>query len=254
MKRLTIIAVACLFSFLTMAQGNSIYDNLVSECDQLPAFPGGTEALNEFVNSSIEYPEFAIQNNIMGKLTVLIIIDENGKVYDPRIFKGLHPDLDREVVKALKKSPNWTPGMKKGKPIGAEYAIAISVSPQKNNTSTSKENSHKNQITVDIMPYFPGGQAALTEYIEKNMRYSADARRENIAGTVIVGFTIDSTGAVRNPSVLKGVHPVLDNEALRLVKEMPSWSPAKYKGKLVSVSYNVAVPFTLKIKPAIEED
>ena len=100
-------------------------------------------------------------------------------------------------------------------------------------------------LVVEDQPEFPGGTAALLEYLRKNIRYPSICRENNIQGRVIVTFVVNKDGNIVNPEVAKGVNPSLDKEALRVISQMPSWKPGKQRGKPVKVRYSVPVNFRL---------
>lgn len=101
-------------------------------------------------------------------------------------------------------------------------------------------------VVVEEMPMFPGGDAALLKYIHANSKYPENAKANEIEGRVIVRFSITPTGGVDNVSVLKGVDPELDKEAIRVVKTLPEFKPGRQGGKAVPVWYMVPITFTLK--------
>ena len=98
---------------------------------------------------------------------------------------------------------------------------------------------------VEASPQFPGGQLALMEWIKQNMVYPQEAKAKGIEGRVIVKFTIEEDGTVTNGKIMKGVDPLLDNEALRLVSIMPKWSPGSFDGKDTRFTYNLPLLFKL---------
>ncbi|MGB0887282.1 MAG: TonB family protein [Vicingaceae bacterium] len=99
---------------------------------------------------------------------------------------------------------------------------------------------------VDVMPEFKGGKEALMKYLGTNIKYPKEAAKENIEGLVWVSFIIDTKGTVKEAAVKTPIHTLLDNEALRVIKEMPKWTPGKHKGKNVSVKYTLPINFKLK--------
>ena len=98
-------------------------------------------------------------------------------------------------------------------------------------------------MVVEDQPEFPGGTAALLEYLRKNIKYPAICRENNIQGRVIVSFIVNKDGAIVEPEVIKGVNPSLDKEALRVISGMPKWKPGSQRGKPVRVKYTVPVNF-----------
>jgi len=101
-------------------------------------------------------------------------------------------------------------------------------------------------VVVEEMPMYPGGDAALLAYISANTVYPEVAKENNIQGRVIVRFCVTSKGGVSQVSILKGVDPELDKEAIRVVNTLPAFKPGKQGGKPVPVWYMVPITFTLK--------
>lgn len=96
---------------------------------------------------------------------------------------------------------------------------------------------------VDVKPEFPGGGSSLISYINSNRRYPADAYSRGIEGRVTCSFVVNADGKVSNITVVRGVEPSLNREAIRLLSQMPSWSPGKIKNHNVPVRVICAVPF-----------
>ena len=107
----------------------------------------------------------------------------------------------------------------------------------------------KNQKVFDVveqMPEYPGGQAALIEYISNNVKYPDDAAKKKVEGKVFVTFVVDTDGKITDVSLLRKVFPSLDAEAIRVISGMPNWIPGKQKGQVVRVKYTVPIVFRLK--------
>ncbi len=101
-------------------------------------------------------------------------------------------------------------------------------------------------VVVEEMPTFPGGDSELLKYIGEHTIYPQGAKEQNIQGRVIVRFCITSNGEVSHASVLKGVSPELDQEALRVVNSLPAFEPGRQGGVAVPVWYMVPITFTLR--------
>lgn len=99
---------------------------------------------------------------------------------------------------------------------------------------------------VEEMPSFPGGEAALMSYINKNIKYPSIATENGIQGRVICTFVINRDGKVTNAEVIRSVDPSLDKEALRVINNMPAWKPGKQRGKPVRVKYTLPIVFRLQ--------
>lgn len=92
-------------------------------------------------------------------------------------------------------------------------------------------------------PEFPGGEKAMYKWIDENLVYPPEVMEEGITGRVIVQFTVTKEGEIKNAKVVRGRHPALDKEALRLVNSMPKWKPGKEPKDVV---YNLPVVFKSK--------
>ena len=112
--------------------------------------------------------------------------------------------------------------------------------------STVSVESRKVFTVVEQMPSFPGGDAALMSYLANNIHYPTVAAENGVQGHVVVGFVVECDGSITDVSVLRGVDPSLDREAMRVVKSMPRWTPGKQNGSAVRVKYQVPVAFRLQ--------
>jgi periplasmic protein TonB len=99
---------------------------------------------------------------------------------------------------------------------------------------------------VDEMPEFPGGMEALLRYIAKAVDYPMVAQENGIQGKVYINFVVNTNGQVSDATVVRGVDPSLDKEALRVVNSMPLWQPGRQSGKAVRVAYHVPISFVLQ--------
>ena len=107
----------------------------------------------------------------------------------------------------------------------------------------------KNQKVFDVvekMPEYPGGQAALFEYLNGNIKYPDDAAKKQIEGRVLVTFVVNTDGSITDIEVFKKAFPSLDAEAVRVISGMPKWVPGEQKGQKVRVKYTVPISFRLK--------
>lgn len=119
--------------------------------------------------------------------------------------------------------------------------------PKQPSNEVKHGNDNNEPVAVaEMMPSFPGGDAALFKYLGQHINYPADAQEAGIQGRVLVRFTVDKDGAIRNARVTKGVHPSLDREALRVVNSMPHWIPGKQDGKPVAVFFSLPITFRLR--------
>ena len=98
---------------------------------------------------------------------------------------------------------------------------------------------------VENAPMFPGGMEAWNSYLSKNLKYPTQARRMGIEGTVYVVFVVNTDGSVQDVELLRGIGGGCDEEALRVVKGAPKWSPGKQRGRPVRVRMRLPIKFKL---------
>lgn len=106
-------------------------------------------------------------------------------------------------------------------------------------------NSNRVYDVVEQMPSFPGGISGLRTYLNQNIRYPAEAQENCVQGRVVVSFVVGKDGHISDVTVLRSVDPSLDKEAVRVIRNMPRWTPGKQGGEPVKVRYNVPVSFRL---------
>lgn len=101
---------------------------------------------------------------------------------------------------------------------------------------------------VDQRPEYPGGEAALMEYLRSNLQYPENCKKNKVQGRVLISFVVNKDGSIVEPAVVKSAGPAgveLDVEALRVVSSMPAWTPGMQNGEAVRVQYTIPVVFQL---------
>lgn len=135
--------------------------------------------------------------------------------------------------------------------------VSVKASTEASTSAESKVNkkipSAEEEIytAVSEMAEYPGGMKAMIEFLTTHIQYPEEAEKKGEQGRVIVKFVIDTNGKVTSPEIVRSVSPLLDKEALRVVSEMPAWTPAKNAGKAVNSYFTLPVSFTL---PTSETD
>lgn len=112
-------------------------------------------------------------------------------------------------------------------------------------TDNIQEMEEEKLIQVETMPEFPGGETAMNKYIVKNIEYPELAIEKGLSGRVYIRFTVTKDGSIENVTVVRGVHELLDKEAIRVIKSMPKWKPGTQAGKPVSVLFTLPISFRL---------
>ena len=127
-------------------------------------------------------------------------------------------------------------------------AVAHPVTQEKPVKPSPKHSVMQNSevfIVVEQMPEYPGGMGELMKFLGRNLKYPAEAHKNNIQGRVIVQFTVMKDGSIADMNVKRSVHPLLDAEAIRILSTMPKWKPGTQRGEAVNVRYTIPVTFRL---------
>jgi len=107
------------------AQEHKSKDGVYTEVEEMPEYPGGINALMSEIASAINYPDEAKKNGIQGKVFVSFVVDEQGKVTNAKIERGVNPALDAESLRVVNNLKTWKPGKEKGKAVKVAYTIPI---------------------------------------------------------------------------------------------------------------------------------
>ncbi|MFT3739787.1 MAG: TonB family protein [Breznakibacter sp.] len=99
--------------------------------DQMPEYPGGTDALIKFIASELKYPVEAQKRGIQGKVFVKFVVAKTGKVINVQVIRGLSPTLDEEALRVVKMMPDWKPGVHQGKKVDVDYTLPITFALRK---------------------------------------------------------------------------------------------------------------------------
>ena len=100
-------------------------------------------------------------------------------------------------------------------------------------------------VVVEEQPYFPGGNAAMLEFMSTHIKYPVEAQQNGVQGRVICNFVVRKDGSLTDINVVRSVDPLLDAEAVRLIGEMPKWVPGKQRGQVVNVRFTLPIVFRL---------
>ena len=233
----------------------------------MPEFPdGGMSGLMQFLSKNIQYPINAQKNHTQGRVTVQFVVNKDGSISEPKIIRGVDPDLDGEAIRVISLMPKWKPGMQKGQPVRVKYTVPVMFRlsddgqkeeykpiPKIDETvvvgyASKQAPAEEDPIfeVVENMPEFAGGMGGLMQYLSKNIKYPVEAQKAGIQGRVIMQVIIDKNGNVTNPKVTQPVDPLLDTEAIRVTASMPKWKPGTQRGMPVNVKYTFPIVFRLQ--------
>ena len=233
----------------------------------MPEFPdGGMSGLMQFLSKNIQYPINAQKNHTQGRVTVQFVVNKDGSISEPKIIRGVDPDLDGEAIRVISLMPKWKPGMQKGQPVRVKYTVPVMFRlsddgqkeeykpiPKIDETvvvgyASKQAPAEEDPVfeVVENMPEFAGGMGGLMQYLSKNIKYPVEAQKAGIQRRVIMQVIIDKNGNVTNPKVTQPVDSLLDTEAIRVTASMPKWKPGTQRGMPVNVKYTFPIVFRLQ--------
>ena len=255
------------------AEGEDLFDEIVhAECPY---------DIVDFLINNLNYPIARLKSDTRVEIPVVVIfnVEDDGSISNVRVKDPVHPDLDKEAISVVQKMPRWKPAMSNGRLVRSKFHVTIMFPnipyPEPNyqsdslvttlglvrcdvdSTSSKKEMGSKSDsnydddddmimgMIVEQKPVFPGGQKALMEFLKSNLVYPKAARDSSIQGRVIVKFTVEKDGSITDVEVVRGVHPALDEEAVRVVSMMPKWKPGTQMGDTVRTKFTLPVLFKI---------
>lgn len=129
---------------------------------------------------------------------------------------------------------------------GTDEENGVDVSELNKNQEIASEEVEKPFTVVEQPPDFPGGDESRVKFLRENIKFPQMARESGIEGTVYVTFVVEKSGKISSVKVLRGIGGGCDEEAIRVIKQMPDWKPGKQNGQAVRVQFNMPIKFTLQ--------
>ena len=240
---------------------NAVYE--VVEIQPSPA--GGMAGWNKYLSENLRYPPNAQRKGIEGTVIVAFVVNTDGTTTDIEILRSVGGGCDEEVIRIVQGSPKWTPGMQRGTPVRTRMRLPLrfmlgGTDPSRDSTEVSlnavplpptdgqdstKENSAIFFDLVDTPPSPVGGLAAWQRHLSENLTYPTSARMRGIQGTVLVSFIVNTDGTIEGIELVQGIGGGCDEEAIRIIKSSPSWTPGMIKGKAVRTRMKIPIGFRL---------
>jgi TonB family protein len=241
MKKLLFVLtmLAMLYPVFSIAQET---EEIYSIADVMPEFPGKEEGLKKYISENIKYPEEAKKQGIEGNVFVKFAVGKTGKIIQSEIAKSPNELLNTEALRVINSLPDWKPAIKDGKAVAVWYVVPIKFALEEKVLS-DKIDGEEVFYVVENAPVFPGGDDSLKSYVAHHVVYPKEALQNNISGKVFVRFVVDKKGNVRNAEIVRGVDPLLDAEALRVINSLPQWKPGSQGGKDVNVWFTMPINY-----------
>ena len=109
----------------TQKDGYVDEDRVYDVVEQMPQFPGGHEKLKEFIEKNRRYPKSLQDRGIQGRVVVTFVVKKTGRISHAKVARGVHPALDKEALRVVRKMPRWIPGKMGGKNVDVKYTIPV---------------------------------------------------------------------------------------------------------------------------------
>ena len=209
------------------------------------------DSYHEQKDLSDEVTALGLKYNLLTKYTSFIAVDSDIRNEDGNITTVKQPLPLPDGVSnlavgntsngILTKRAYALPATAKGSVTGAEYEMTVNEFA-KEDKATKDEQVY---YVVEKSPEFPGGVKALENFMIKNLKYPEELKESGISGMVIVSFIIDTDGSIKDIKIIRGLDPLLDQEAIRVIKLLPKWKPGIQNGKPVKTNYILPVRFTI---------
>ena len=247
--------------------GGSDTSNVVYEVVEIqPNPPGGMAGWNKYLMENLRYPTNAQRKGIEGTVIVAFVVNTDGTTTDIEILRSVGGGCDEEVIRIVKGSPKWTPGMQRGTPVRTRMRLplrfilggtdtsrdstevslnAVPLPPATDGQDSTKENSEIFFDLVDTPPSPVGGLEAWSRHLSENLTYPTSARMKGIQGTVLVSFIVNTDGSIEGIELVQGIGGGCDEEAIHIIKISPRWSPGMIKGKAVRTRMKIPIRFKL---------
>ena len=134
MKRLilmSLMATCCLTTVLaqkTVVSQKDQKEEPFNVVEDMPAFPGGMDAMIQFLSSNIQYPADAKKQKVDGRVLVKFVVEKDGSITEVKVIKPAFPSLDAEAIRVVKAMPKWKPGYQNGQAVRVQFAMPINFS------------------------------------------------------------------------------------------------------------------------------
>ena len=211
--------------------------------DQMPTLPdgGGNLALVKAVQKQLQLPLEVREGRIEGRVFVRVVVGVSGVGRKAAVVQSLSPACDAAALAAVKRMPRLLPGRYQGQPVAVLLTVPVMfLSPRHVFAST--------EVTQPAR--FPGGDAALEQYLQQHKTTPAEVKQRDLQGHVAVRFVLKPDGRIGASEVITPLCPSCDDEALRLVRGFPRWQPALgYDDQPVAMYQVVNISFSPPAPP-----
>ncbi|NLY24482.1 MAG: TonB family protein [Bacteroidales bacterium] len=247
----------------------SVSDVIIEDPDVIPMYTGGSGEMHRFIANTLRYPSDAVAREAQGLVVYTFVVEKDGTLSNFKMIHNADSLLNEEALRILKQMPPWRPARFKGEIVRSESYVPMYFKLNKNARASTTATRPSSSATarayaktdmeivensdiytiVDKMPEYSNGTTTLGQFISHNIRYPQEARQEGIEGRILCSFIVTADGAITNIEVVDGLHPRLDDEAVRVLGLMPRWIPGENGGEKVNVKCLLPIDFTIDEDP-----
>ena len=235
---------------------NNPDEKLIDPIEIMPEYPGGEDAMFQFIESNINFQILNYTTDSIGKLIYKFVIDDSGKIRNIELFlvkngKNFRNQLiENEIQRIFELMPKWKPAKLGEKDIscGFTFPFFIPYSCFKSSKFASKENI---SIRIDVPADFKYGNEKtklnrISQFIQSYLQFPIEESESSIQGKVFVKCIVEIDGELKDFVIIKSLGQFCDREAINVIKKMPKWTPAIKGGKYVKSEIVIPVMFKLE--------
>lgn len=220
-------------------KGRTGGDEVFVVVENQPKFPGGPEAMIQFLGDNIRYPKEAADKKISGRVICNFLVMKDGSIDSVNVVRGVDPLLDAEAVRVLQSMPKWEPGTQRGQAVNVRYTLPVSFRLDK------QDNSDIQTIGIK-MEENRESELVYLKALSENIRYPVIAQENGITGLVKAVYSVNEKGEISNVRIKQGVDPSLDSEVVRVINSLPPDIVLKKVGRKANPEVDVSVYFRLQ--------
>ena len=195
----------------------------------------GFDSLNYFIASNIKYPDEDVFHRNQGTVVIEFEIHESGMAQNFKVMHGLSEDINSEVMRVIKRMPEWTPATLNGEPVVSLFRMPVTFK-----IDNSESIDYK---LIKAEPVI--GFNSLYEYFKSELEYPSEMMLDSIGGMVMVQFDITERGFVDNIKIVEKSQKQFEKEAIRVIRRMPLWRPAYLNGKPIKTTSMLPISFRI---------
>ena len=214
-------------------------DEMFVVVENQPRFPGGTEAMIQFLGDSIRYPKEAADKKIAGRVICNFVVMKDGSIDDVNVVRGVDPLLDAEAVRVLQSMPKWEPGTHRDKAVNVRFTLPVSFRLDKHDNSDIRTIGIKTDKNSE-------SELAYLKALSDKIRYPVIAQENGIEGLVKAVYSVNEKGEISNVRIKQGIDPSLNSEVVRIINSLPSDIVLKKVGGKANPEVETSVYFRLQ--------